>query len=52
MEYVLLIHGDEAAYAALDEETGKRMYAEHLAFMGEVRAAGVALPYSAELPAR
>jgi hypothetical protein len=49
MEYVLLIQGDEAAYAALDEETGKRMYAQHLAFMDEVRAAGVAIPYSVEL---
>jgi hypothetical protein len=49
MEYVLLIQGDEAAYAALDEETGKRLYAEHFAFMDEVRAAGVAIPYSAEL---
>ena len=49
MEYVLLIQSDEAAYAALDEETGKRMYAEHFAFMDEVRAAGVAIPYSAEL---
>ena len=49
MEYVLLIQSDEAAYRALDEETGKRMYAEHLAFMDEVKAAGVAMPYSAEL---
>ena len=49
MEYVLLIHADEAAYAALDEQTGKRMYAEHFAFMDEARAAGVAIPYSAEL---
>ncbi len=49
MEYVLLIHADEAAYAALDEETGKRMYAEHFAFMDEAKAAGVAIAYSAEL---
>jgi len=49
VEYVLLIHNDEAAYAALDEETGKRMYAEHYAFMDEAKAAGVAIPYSAEL---
>jgi hypothetical protein len=48
-EFVLLIHADEAAYAALDEETGKRMYAEHFAFMDEVKAAGVAIPYSVEL---
>ena len=49
MEYVLLIHADETAYAALDEETGKAMYAEHFAFMDEVRAAGVTIAYSAEL---
>ena len=49
MEYVLLIHTDETAYAALDEETGKRLYAEHFAFMDEAKAAGVAFPYSAEL---
>jgi len=49
MEYVLLIQGEDAAYQALDEETGKRMYAEHLAFMDEVRAAGVTITYSAEL---
>jgi hypothetical protein len=49
VEYVLLIHNDEAAYAALDEATGKRMYADHFAFMDELKAAGVAIPYSAEL---
>jgi hypothetical protein len=49
MEYVLLIQGDMAAYAALDEETSKRVYAEHFAFMDEVKAAGVAIPYSADL---
>ena len=49
MEFVLLIHADEAAYRALDEEAGKRMYAEHFAFMDEAKAAGVAIPYSAEL---
>ena len=49
MEYVLLIHADETAYAALDEETGKAMYAEHFAFMDEVKAAGVTITYSPEL---
>jgi hypothetical protein len=49
MEYVLLIQGEDAAYQALDEETGKRVYAEHLAFMDEVKAAGVTITYSAEL---
>ncbi len=49
MEYVLLIQIDEAAYAALDEETGKKLYAEHFAFMDEAKAAGVAIAYSAEL---
>ncbi|HVD29509.1 MAG TPA: YciI family protein [Mycobacteriales bacterium] len=49
MEYVLLIVGDDDAYQALDAETGKAMYAQHFAFMDEMKAAGVALPYSAEL---
>ena len=49
MEYLLLIVGDDDAYQALPEETGKAMYAEHIAFMDEVKAAGVAMPYSAEL---
>jgi hypothetical protein len=49
MEFVLLIQSDESAYAALDEQTGKRMYAEHYAFMDAMKAAGVSSPYSAEL---
>jgi hypothetical protein len=49
MEYALLIVGDDDAYQALDEETGKAMYAQHYAFMDELKAAGVALPYSSEL---
>jgi len=49
MEFVLLIQGDESAYAALDEETGKRMHAEHYAFMDAMKAAGVSSPYSSEL---
>ena len=49
MEFVLLIQIDESAYAALDEETGKALYAEHFAFMDEMKAAGVSSPYSAEL---
>lgn len=49
MEYVLLIQIDEAAYAALDKETGDKLYAEHFAFMDEAKAAGVAIAYSAEL---
>jgi hypothetical protein len=49
MEYVLLIQYDESANLALDEEAGKRLYAEHLAFMDEMKDAGVAIPYSAEL---
>ena len=49
MEYVLLIVGHDDAYRALDEETGKAMYAGHIAFMDECKAAGVAIPYSAEL---
>lgn len=49
MEFVLTIVGDDDAYRALDEDTGKAMYAGHIAFMDEARAAGVAIPYSAEL---
>jgi hypothetical protein len=49
MEFVLTIVGDDDAYRALDEEAGKAMYAEHIAFMDEAREAGVAIPYSAEL---
>ena len=46
---LLLIQIDEAAYAALDEETGNKLYAEHFAFMDAAKAAGVAIAYSAEL---
>jgi hypothetical protein len=49
MEFVLTIVGDDDAYRALDTDTGKAMYAGHIAFMDEVRAAGVPMPYSAEL---
>jgi hypothetical protein len=49
VQYVLTIVGDDDAYQALDEETGKAMYAGHIAFMDELKAAGVAVPYSAEL---
>jgi hypothetical protein len=49
MEFVLTIVGDDDAYQALDEQTGKQMYAGHIAFMDEARAAGVAIPYSVEL---
>jgi hypothetical protein len=51
VEYVLTIVGDDDAYRALDEDTAKAMYAGHIAFMDELRAAGVAIPYSAELDA-
>lgn len=51
-EFVLLIVGDEAAYAALDEETGKRMYAQHVGFMDAMKTAGVSSPYSMELAQR
>jgi hypothetical protein len=49
MPYMLTIVTDDDAYRALDEEAGKAMYAEHIAFMDEARAAGVRIPYSAEL---
>ena len=49
MEYVLLIVGNDDDYQALDEETGKKMYEGHYAFMGALKEAGVTLPYSAEL---
>jgi hypothetical protein len=49
MEFVLLIQGDEGAYAALSEAEGKEMYAGHGAFMAAVRDAGITITYSAEL---
>ena len=49
MEFVLLIQGDEDAYAALTDAEGEKMYAEHGAFMRAVRDAGVTITYSAEL---
>jgi hypothetical protein len=49
MEFLLTIVGYDDAYRALDEETGKAMYAGHIAFMDECKAAGVPMPYSAEL---
>jgi hypothetical protein len=48
-EYLLLIVGDEAGYAALTDEQSKAIYAEHFAFMDDLRAAGVRLVSSAEL---
>jgi hypothetical protein len=48
-EYLLLITGDEAGYAALSDEEGKAIYAGHVAFMDELRQAGVTLLASAEL---
>jgi hypothetical protein len=47
--YMLLIVGDDAAYAALDEETSKQMYAGHYAFMDELNQAGVKIVAGAEL---
>ena len=47
--YVLLIAGDDAAYAALSEEETKRMYAGHYAFMDELNKAGVTIVSGAEL---
>ena len=48
-EYLLLIVGDEAGYEALTEEQGKAMYAEHYAFMEELKRAGVPIVASMEL---
>ena len=48
-EYLLLIVGDEAGYAALTEEQGKAMYAGHSAFMEDLTKAGVKIVASAEL---
>jgi hypothetical protein len=49
MEFVLLINGSAEAYAALATAEGEKLYAEHLAFMDAVKAAGIAMPCSAEL---
>jgi hypothetical protein len=48
-EYMLLIVGDDDAYAALTEEQGKEMYAGHYAFMDALNKAGVKIVASAEL---
>lgn len=48
MEYVLLIHATDA-YDTLSEEEGKKLYAEHYAFMDAAKEAGVKMPYSAEM---
>ena len=48
-EYLLLIVGDEAGYAALTEEQGKAMYAGHSAFMEDLNKAGVKIVAGAEL---
>jgi hypothetical protein len=47
--YLLLIVGDDAAYGALSEEQGKRMYAGHAAFMDDLNKAGVKVVSAAEL---
>lgn len=38
MQYALLIYGNDAAYAALDAEAGKQLYAEHEKFGQEFGA--------------
>ena len=48
-EYLLLIVGDDDAYGRLSEEETKAMYAGHLAFMDELKHAGVTIVSSAEL---
>jgi len=48
-EYLLLIVGDDDAYGRLTEEENKAMYAEHFAFMNQLKDAGVAIVSSAEL---
>jgi hypothetical protein len=40
MKYILLIHGDEAAYAAAGDEAIAAMYAAYGAFTDELAAAG------------
>jgi hypothetical protein len=49
MEFVLLIHGTDEAYRALSPTELEKMYAEHRAFMGALKEAGIGMPYSAEL---
>ena len=48
-EYLLLIVDDDDAYARLTEEETKAVYAEHFAFMDQLKDAGVAIVSSAEL---
>src|ERR1700710_2789283 len=48
-EYLLLIVGDDDAYAALSEEEGKAMYAGHYAFIDGLTKAGVKIVSSMEL---
>lgn len=41
MKYVLMIYGDEAAWAGLDDAAMKAVYDAHMAYAGEMEAAGV-----------
>ena len=51
MKYLLLIHADEAAYAAAGEEAIKAMYAEYGRFTQELAAAGKLGPPRSSNPA-
>ena len=48
-KFMLAIFGDDAAYQALDEEQGGRLYAGHVAFAEALAEAGVRLEAGAEL---
>ena len=48
-EYLLLLIGDEAGYAALDEKATEALLAAHGTFTEAIEAAGVPVRYGAEL---
>jgi hypothetical protein len=41
MKYILLIYGDERAWAAMSREEMEKVYAAHAAYAGEMAAASV-----------
>lgn len=49
MQYLLMIHGDEKAYADMSEEAIGEVMAQHGAFSDALREAGVAVTWAAEM---
>jgi hypothetical protein len=41
MKYILLIYGDELAWASMSREEMEKVYAAHAAYAGEMAATGV-----------